>query len=238
MYINSQDCILQSLVTQPCFAMCVLVIQAQGLTKFMSFCGAAIDVSFVCKPRKHSRSNTTSILSPCPQAWYRHSSYRNPGYRSQVDHRNIRDMDILKDQYLAYKSQYDTASKVYLYARKWGGPLLNKSTHVLDGDLFKNPDLASVALLLVTLYISFVFLVKAWRLTIGQFCKDFHELGTDIPGTFMFAIKGGLFCVVGLGCLGAYNAVMHGDTSIFHAGYVLLAGLFRSIYVLFMERQH
>lgn len=36
-------------------------------------------------------------------------------------------------------------------------------------------------------------------------------------GTVVFAFKAGLFAVVGLCLLGAYNGVMHGDTSILHA---------------------
>lgn len=76
-------------------------------------------------------------------------------------------MDFVQDQYLQYKSQYDNATKLYRYAAKWGGPVVNKILALAQKSLVTQPDLTSVALLLVLLYISFVFLVRAWRLTIG-----------------------------------------------------------------------
>lgn len=77
-------------------------------------------------------------------------------------------MADLLEQFNSLRSFYDRYSNIYTVAKDYGYPITTYISRFAQTSLFEHPDLTSIALLLVILYISFIFLVKAWRITIGK----------------------------------------------------------------------
>lgn len=122
-------------------------------------------------------------------------------------------MDFFLEHLNPYRAQYDSAVRYYSYAQNYGYPVASKLSDLAQRSLFTHPDLTSVALLLVILYISFVFLVKAWRLTIGMTCRYSGTLLIH-EGTIMLAVKVIVLALLAACVFGAYNGVVNGDTSL------------------------
>lgn len=123
-------------------------------------------------------------------------------------------MESILQQFDTYRSHISNASRTYSFLQQYVLPIVNKFSQLAQTSLFTHPDLTSIALLLVILYISFVFLVKAWRLTIS---------------TVLFAFKAGFLALAGLCLLGAYNGVVNGDMSTLHALYTTAQMMLRFV---------
>ena len=75
-------------------------------------------------------------------------------------------MDQIWQQINTLRTQQSRLTTAYYYLSEYGFPTFNKLSAYAKNTLFEHPDLTSITLLMVILYISFVFLVRAWRMTI------------------------------------------------------------------------